>query len=312
MSWPAIIGAVGSLAGAYLSSQGQEDANEQNVGLARETSQFNAEQAEQSRLFSANQAAIQRDWSSGEAAGLRNWSSGQAQQQMDFQREMSGSSYQRAVGDLKAAGLNPMLAYSQGGASTPGGAMGSGAMPSSSAAAGHAASGVEGHVENEYAPGVHSALQIARTVSDILTADQARTIKSPVATIAHEAESVLKELKAAVGPVSSALSDVVRDIEERILAAPVTSAAAVDRVERAVSEVKSAVRSGVAGVTSSAASAGSAVVDRVKAVLVETKQAVGEIIHGKRGVEVPPSRGKVPRGAQRGGDTSGFYKWEVR
>jgi hypothetical protein len=45
-----------------------------------------------------------------------------AQNQMDFQREMSNTSYQRAVEDMKKAGLNPMLAYSQGGASSPGGA----------------------------------------------------------------------------------------------------------------------------------------------------------------------------------------------
>jgi len=97
--------------GGIASAFGQSQANRTNMRLARE------------------QMAFQRQ---------------SAREAMSFEERMSNTAWQRGMADMRAAGVNPILAFSQGGASTPSGA---------------AMGGASADVEDSVGKGVSSAME---------------------------------------------------------------------------------------------------------------------------------------------------------
>lgn len=113
-----------------------------------------------------------------------------AQNQMDFQAQMANTSYQRGTADMKAAGLNPMLAYSQGGAASPGGA-----------------SAVMG---NEVGQGASSALSAYSLMQEMqLRSEQIEQAKAQTNNI--DVDSVLK----AANTKNADMDWVLKDIQSR-------------------------------------------------------------------------------------------------
>lgn len=153
----------GTIASGVLGFLGQENTNETNQDIAQQNSAFNAEQAALTRTFNADQATLNRDFQQGSAREAMGFSQGTMREQMGFQTNMANTAYQRAVSDMKAAGLNPMLAYTQGGAHSPSGSAPGGTSASGAQAQGYAASAVQpAPMQNSAGAGVAAAQQAAQ------------------------------------------------------------------------------------------------------------------------------------------------------
>lgn len=123
------------------------------------------------------------------------FSAKEARKQRQFQRKMSNTAYQRSMRDMRRAGLNPILAYQQGGASTPAGAMGS--IPD---------------VGASISRGVSSAVQ-ARQATSLINNTNAQTrlatykadVMQPAALVGSTAGDALSSAKANAGSVGDIL-----------------------------------------------------------------------------------------------------------
>lgn len=152
-----IISGVSGIASAREANRAQDERqqeaqgfNAQEAALAREfnaqqaalTRDYNSAEAVKARDFNASEAEKGRQWADYQGALSRQFNSNEADENRWYQTVMSNTQYQRSMADMRAAGLNPMLAYSQGGAGTPvGSAAHNSAVSAASASGGAASSG---------------------------------------------------------------------------------------------------------------------------------------------------------------------------
>lgn len=133
-----LLGSAMSNAAAEQRQNQAENFNAQQTGLQ---DIFNHQEAAASRDFTAEQASLARDYNWNAMKDTQSFDAAQGDLNRQFQQTMSSTAYQRATADMKAAGINPMLAYMQGGASTPSGATASAGAASSPSPSGAQASG---------------------------------------------------------------------------------------------------------------------------------------------------------------------------
>jgi len=160
-----ILAAATPILGGLLGYQGTQDTNRSNETMANNATAANMQEADRNRQYQSEQAATARD----------------------FEERMSNTAYQRGAKDMRAAGINPIVAASQG-ASTP-------SSPSPSGSQGTAVAATNQNPAAHLTGVFSSALEAMKTLGDLdIQKAQTEIIKAQTSKVGVDTDVSRKDL----------------------------------------------------------------------------------------------------------------------
>lgn len=198
--------------GSWLGGQQElKSTRETNASSAYEAMlnrQFQRDQLAEEARINKNMMTDAHSLSEISADKSRAFATSEASMNRAFQQKMSNTAMQRRMEDLKKAGLNPMLAYTQGGATGTAGAQ------ASSASAQASPVGVRGKSGNvaKFLKSSHGRMIAEGIRNSVTSAMEYRKLKKDV-----EVANTVKEVnKATAGRIRSetAINEVIKKIRE--------------------------------------------------------------------------------------------------